>query len=178
MFDSSTVMSDRRCTVCKRLCSGHVGPTGPHCSLTPLKDQEILDLDSENSKSSGAEGGGSVVEAKLDSLSSKFDQLLSVVGSLAQRVDASESKRTTAEEKLSLPSPTWPVGKTPPRLFAARHPSLDQHPVQEKSVSETPQGKDSTPVTTRTLARDAELSKLLDSYNSETQESELLRAQL
>ena len=104
-------MSDRRCTQCRRPCSGHSGPTGPLCTLTPMKDIEVLDTSADAGKSATASGGSGVIEAKLDNLSSQFEQLLSVVGTLVVRVGAVESKRSpSVDAGFSLPSPI----KTPP----------------------------------------------------------------
>ena len=50
-------MSDRRCTTCKRPCSGHTGPTGPLCGLTPLKESEL----------EGAGAVGNATETRLTS---------------------------------------------------------------------------------------------------------------
>jgi hypothetical protein len=112
-------MSDRRCTTCRRPCSGHTGPTGPHCGLTPLMESE-LELDV-----TGATGGTvKSTDAKLDKLSSQFELLLGVVTDLTGRLEVTESavkksalvehSRKAAGEALGLPGPAWPA--TPPPI--------------------------------------------------------------
>jgi hypothetical protein len=171
-------MSDRRCTQCRRPCSGHSGPTGPLCTLTPLKHTEVLKLNTsaEEAKSATATGGSGVIEAKLDNLSSQFEQLLSVVSTLVVRVSAVETKRSpSVDAGYALPSPV----KTPPRRASVAQQlksAVEAERLRVASV-EADRVKESVPVTTKTLARDAELSRLLDTYNSDSQEGDLLRAQ-
>jgi hypothetical protein len=100
-----------------------------------------------------------------------------------------ESKRSpSVDAGYALPSPV----KTPPPRRASVAQQLKSTVEAErlrvaspgstkldhlKAAVEAGRVKDTVPVTTKSLARDAELSRLLDSYNSESQESELLRAQ-
>jgi hypothetical protein len=98
-------MSERKCTHCHRACSGHVGPTGPHCGLTPL--EEALSLKDDLGFEKTGAGGGKVerpplsTDQRLDELTVKFDQLMSMVGGLADRVDKSEKKESTDKSAAS-----------------------------------------------------------------------------
>ena len=65
-------MSGRRCTVCKRLCIGHHGPTGSVCALKILSDaelQEDIDAGQLESEKSDVAGGLSMSDKKLDRIS-------------------------------------------------------------------------------------------------------------
>ena len=110
-------MSDRKCSTCRRPVSGHIGPNGQLCSLTPLK--ETLEDGDESFEDSEV----SVTDKKLDALSEKFDRLMNVVEDLSVRVKSSEKRAAGAtggteghpgksvqqgsKTDLSLPPPTW-----------------------------------------------------------------------
>ena len=89
----------RKCTKCRRPCTGHIGPTGPHCSLTPVPewDQSFIDddellKDATSGPSEQATSGPSevsVVHKKLDVLTDQFERLMSTVGRLSDKVEKS-----------------------------------------------------------------------------------------
>jgi hypothetical protein len=157
-------MSERKCTACRRPCSGHNGPTGPLCTLTPIKDilEKISEVEDESEDGLGNEGLVAL-ERKVDSINDKFEQLMSMVGGLATCVsDSEKAAQATASVKGAPEQPfrPGPIDKTLP------HPSWAK---QEKST-EASKGP-----TTASLARDSELTWLLDEYN--TNSGELLQAQ-
>jgi hypothetical protein len=59
----------RKCTKCRRPCVGHIGPTGPHCSLTPVPEWDLSFNDDNSVKTATSEPGEvAVVHKKLDSI--------------------------------------------------------------------------------------------------------------
>jgi hypothetical protein len=174
------VMSERKCVKCRRPVAGHCGQTGASCMLTPVDELHELDktleeLEDLTKRSHSTPTGGTVgvvdVSRKLDRLSDQFERLMLKVGDLTDRVDKSESTLTGVVKASSAVST---VGK-----HAAR---ADQPGVAGAVGLPKPSWNTGVaivaeaPVTTQTLARDTELSRLLDEYNNDGTD-DLLRAQ-
>jgi hypothetical protein len=170
-------MSGRRCTVCKRLCIGHHGPTGSVCALKILTDielQEDIDAGQLEGEKSDVTGGLSMTDKKLDRISSELDKLVSIVGSLAVRVQSNEGKLATSvagvqtsrvrEERRLSGVEVVNRSLLPP----SDPPRAPQIPVVPASSSIP---------TTQSLSRDRELSRLLDQYNADESSGDLLRVQ-
>jgi hypothetical protein len=169
-------MSDRKCVKCRRPCAGHVGQTGVNCILTPLVYSDDKEDRPEGfgfvTKTEGADGGIADVSQKLDKLTSHFERLMTTVGNLADRVDKSE---TTISEALKASSATVSTdilnAEKAKQLEAERLLKLPKPSWNSAAVV-----KAEAPVNTQSLARDIELSKLLDEYNKDGAD-DLLRAQ-
>jgi hypothetical protein len=105
----------------------------------------------------------------LDVLTGHFEQLMSTVGNLADRVGRSESTLSgvlTASGSATGINAAKPKQLAVPGAFGLPKPSWNTGPTV----------KTESPVTTQTLARDSELSRLLDEYNKDGSD-DLLRAQ-
>jgi hypothetical protein len=139
-------MSERKCSNCRRPCSGHVGPTGPACMLSPVK--EVVD-------------GDEMIETKVlstderfDDLTTKFENLMSMVGRLSDQVAA----------KVPVAEAVDGAGKHPGKPVRGVVADLNFPPPSWRTSGGVA-GKEVQ--TTQSLARNTELSKLLDEYNEE-----------
>jgi hypothetical protein len=166
----------RKCTKCRRPCVGHIGPTGPHCSLTPVPEWDLSFQEEESPKAATSESGEiTFVHRKLDALTDQFAKLMSTVGCLSEKIDhslKSEEVKSEAVKPVVKPVVEKPVVETlgVKAVQAASEGSLPSP--SWKSGNRGASGE----VTTQSLARDVELSRLLDTYNSEGS-ADLLKAQ-
>jgi hypothetical protein len=180
-------MSGRRCTACKRLCLGHHGPTGAICTLKSLSEAEVLeDINADHleaQKLDFAEGTSSS-DSKLDHITAELEKLVTIVGSLSGRVRANESKILSVDKDQS--SRVWEEGH--PGVVIRSSQLLQPPPIPPRTPAQFSRGasvagasvpsvtRGSGP-TTQSLARDNELSRLLDQYNQDESPGELLRVQ-
>jgi hypothetical protein len=159
---STILMSERKCTNCRRPVSGHTGGTGPLCSLTPLKEPvEILERDLPED----IDELKTDFDQKFDAMNSKFDKLMSMVSGLAVKVD--ESVKVKQDEPLKR-NPVKPSKEVLQASGGLPRPSWNS------PESEGLQKSGAGP-TTQSLSRDSELSRLLDEYNTDS--DDLIRAQ-
>jgi hypothetical protein len=146
-------MSERKCSKCGEKCLGHVGPTGDKCGLE-------------------TESPRLTVEEKYDTLASQFSQLMFAVAGLTGKVDKlsaakepeikqekPESGGATGGEGFRLPPPSWNDIQGLPKDKAE---AVTKTGIPEVGIEGV---KDEHP-STLSLARDKELSRLLDDYNS------------
>lgn len=164
-------MSERKCSKCRRIIAGHIGPYGTNCTLLPLTD-------SNESSENFDDTSESLSGKRLDKLSAQIEHLVAAFGTLADRVDHCEKTPSvdgaTAADFTKSANPEGAVGpgagewqgKLPKPTWS-----------EEKSTAKTYSREEEKPLpTTRSLSRDAELSRLLDEFNTDGADK-LLRAQ-
>jgi hypothetical protein len=170
-------MSGRRCTTCKRLCIRHHGPTGAVCTLKSMTDAEVQE-EIEATQLEGEKldfaGELSVSDRKLDNISSELSKLVIIVGSLSDRVKSNESRIQSGGVGVQS-NRTGEEGRAGGAVNRDTPPPIPPRTPLRAGIG-SQSGAPAVP-STASLARDVELSKLLDQYNANESAGELLRVQ-
>jgi hypothetical protein len=142
---------------------GHFGQYGSMCVLKPLQDE--LTFVEEGKKVDSLNGAqASISDKKLDDLSEKFERLMTVVTGLADKVVSSE-KRLDSVVAAGVDN----AGKS------VQEVSKSSTVLSKPTGSGSGTGSAKEQPTTQSLARDAELTRLLDRYNADSED--MLQAQ-
>ena len=129
---------------------GHFGQYGSMCVLKPLQDE--LTFVEEGKKADSLNGAqASISDKKLDDLSEKFERLMTVVTGLADKVVSSEKRLDSV-----VAAGVHNAGKS------VQEVSKSSTVLSKPTGSGSGTGSAKEQPTTQSLARDAELTRLLD----------------